>query len=220
MKRVHAYCVGIGSIRETFLILSPEVLSKMVGASQKYFCLVFLKTKMLFFFFFPQNWSYYSDATIQNHFSGTFTQIDVKMKFISRLMCFCFFLPRGNCLHCVISHPLKLSGKKYWITSFSCLFFRQFIGSEKRPLLYFCLLTSMSVSMKITPPATCRIFAVTVVSFHSANGGFHAFKESLCSLLGFLLKTQTFQIYKKLPSLPLICVSLPMTRMGSQVRAV
>lgn len=124
------------------------------------------------------------------------------MKFISRLMCFCFFLPSGNCLHCVISHPLKLSGKKYWITSFSCLFFRQFIGSEKLPLLYFCLLTSMSVSMKITPPATCRIFAVTVVSFHSANGGFHAFRESLCSLLGFLLKTQTFQIYKKTPLPP------------------
>lgn len=47
MKRVHVYCVGIGSIRETFLILPPEVLSKMVGASQKYFCFVFLKTRML-----------------------------------------------------------------------------------------------------------------------------------------------------------------------------
>lgn len=173
----------------------------------KYFqrWLVHHRSIFVLFFWKLGCWSYYSDATIQNHFSGTLPQIDVKMKFISRLMCF-FFLPSGNCLHCVISHPLKLSGKKYWITSFSCLFFRQFIGSEKLPLLYFCLLTSMSVSMKITPPATCRIFAVMVVSFHSANSGFHAFKESLCSLLGFLLKTQTFQIYKTLPSLLSACL--------------
>lgn len=129
------------------------------------------------------------------------------MKFISRLMCRVFFLPCSNCLRCVISHPLKLSGvKKYWTASFSCLFFRQFIGTEKLPLLYFCLLTSTSIFVKITPAALRRIFAVTVVSFHSANSGIHAFKELLCSLLGFLLGTQTFQIDKTLPSLLSACL--------------
>lgn len=186
---------GLVPLERRFWFSLLKYFQRWLVRHRSIFVLFFWKLGCFFFFF--QNWCYYSDATIQNHFSGTFTQIDVKMKFISRLMCFLFFLPSGNCLHCVISHPLKLSGNKYWITSFSCLFFRQFIGSEKLPLLYFCLLTSMSVSMKITPPATCRIFAVTVVSFHSANGGFHAFRESLCSLLGFLLKTQTFQIYKK-----------------------
>lgn len=176
---------------------------------------LFPKTGILFF----QICSYHWIATIQNDFSGMFTQIDVKMKFISRLMCF-FFLPCGNCLRCVISHPLKLSAEKILDhILFSFVFFQQFIGTEKLPLTYFCLLTSTSIFVKVTPPALRRIFAVTVVSFHSANSGFHAFQGPLCRLLGFLLGTQTFQIYRTLP-FPLNCVSLPMMRMWSQVRAV
>lgn len=60
----------------------------------------------------------------------------------------------------------------------------------------------MSVSMKITPPATCRIFAVTVVSFHSANGGFHAFKGVIVQPPGISSENSNLSNLQKTPLPP------------------
>lgn len=68
-------------------------------------CFVFQKTRTL--------QPYYSGVTIQNHFSGTFTQRAVKMKFILRLMCFfCFCFIQCQASPLWLSHPLKLSEEK------------------------------------------------------------------------------------------------------------
>lgn len=74
--------------------------------------------------------------------------------------------PCGNCLHCVMCHPLE-SKQKIWITFLSCLCLGVFFGIQKHPLLYFPHLTLMSVFIKITS-ILCKflvcIYVIIIVS--------------------------------------------------------